>query len=82
MTAAEIDAIRASKGQGLWGATISSLCDEVDRLAGYLATAEQDAETTAERIAAILAERDELSDRLAEIEAELVAKCAVVETAE
>lgn len=37
----DTDAIRARMGQGLWGDTITALCDEVDRLAVLLeATAE------------------------------------------
>jgi len=82
ITAAEVAAIRASKGQGLWGATISSLCDEVDRLAGDMAAAAPFIADAGERIVAIASERDELFDRVAELESELAAKCAHVETAE
>lgn len=74
------DTIRARKGQGLWGDTITALCDEVDRLTDL--TGQMDADATvaaveaADRIAALSAERDELAEAneaLAEANADLMA---------
>lgn len=74
------DTIRARKGQGLWGDTITALCDEVDRLTDL--TGQQDADATvaaveaADRIATLTAERDELAaatEALAEANADLMA---------
>lgn len=59
----DTDAIRARMGQGLWGGTITTLCDEVDRLADELDAATLILADDAIKITDLERQRDELADR-------------------
>lgn len=63
----DTETIRARKGQGLWGDTITRLCDEVDHLNDLINRQAEASMAKDDEIADLTAERDDLAERVAEL---------------